>query len=80
MRRFKLMLAAAALATAASPGAAKLPATWDGLVEVKAKKLAAVYLLPNADFRAYSKDHARPDAGRLSEELGTGLQPFDNDA
>ena len=55
MRGFKLMLAAAALATAASPGAAKLPPTWDGLVEVKAKKLAAVYLLPNADFRAYSK-------------------------
>ena len=55
MRGFKLMLAAAALAAVAPVGAAKLPATWDGLVEVKANKLAAVYLLPNADFRAYSQ-------------------------
>jgi hypothetical protein len=54
VRRFKLMLAALAL-TAAMPVAAKLPATWDGLVEVKGKQLEAVYLLPDANFSSYSK-------------------------
>lgn len=28
---------------------------WDGLVEVKPKRLDAVYLLPGADFRSYTK-------------------------
>lgn len=55
MRGFKLMLAAVALTTVVPVSAVKLPATWDGLVEIKAKKLAAVYLLPDADFRIYSK-------------------------
>jgi hypothetical protein len=56
MRRLKLLLAAAALVMAAAPAvSAKLPATWDGLVEVKGQKLEAVYLLPDADFRGYSK-------------------------
>jgi hypothetical protein len=55
MRGFKLVLAALALTTAVPAAAEKLPATWDGLVEVKGKRLAAVYLLPDADFRAYSK-------------------------
>lgn len=49
------MLAAFALTAAMPLAAAKLPATWDGLVEVKGKKLEAVYLLPDADFRSYSK-------------------------
>jgi len=49
------MLAAFALTAAMPVAAAKLPATWDGLVEVKAKQLAAVYLLPDADFRSYSQ-------------------------
>lgn len=49
------MLAAFALTTAMPVAAAKLPTTWDGLVEVKGKKLEAVYLLPDADFRSYSK-------------------------
>lgn len=55
MRAIKLMLAAVALAMITPAGAAKLPTTWDGLVQIKAKKLAAAYLLPDADFRAYSK-------------------------
>ena len=55
MRAFQLVLAAVALAVTTPTGAAKLPANWDGLVQVKAKKLAAAYLLPHADFRAYSK-------------------------
>jgi hypothetical protein len=49
------MLAAFALTAAMPVAAAKLPATWDGLVEVKGQKLEAVYLLPDADFRSYSK-------------------------
>ena len=35
--------------------AAKTPDTWDNLIKVKSKKLEAVYLLPNADFRPYTK-------------------------
>jgi hypothetical protein len=37
------------------PSAAKAPASWDGLVQVKSKKLDLVYLMPGADFRGYSK-------------------------
>ncbi len=55
MRTLKLMIAALALTTGATAILAKAPATWDGLVLVKAKKVAAAYLLPHADFRAYSK-------------------------
>jgi hypothetical protein len=55
MRGIKVILAAVALVATTAAGADKLPATWDGLVQVKAQKLAAVYLLPNADFRTYSK-------------------------
>jgi hypothetical protein len=54
MRGTKLMLAALALA-AAPVSATDLPTNWDGLVEVKAHKLAAVYLRPNANFSAYSQ-------------------------
>ena len=35
--------------------AAKAPDTWDNLIKVKSKKFEAVYLLPNADFRPYTK-------------------------
>src|SRR5262245_8363908 len=35
--------------------AAKPPASWEGLVQVKCKQLGLVYLQPGADFRAYSK-------------------------
>ena len=31
------------------------PSNWDGLVQVKSKKLDAVFLLPGEDFRAYTK-------------------------
>ena len=34
---------------------ADLPTNWDGLVEVKSKRMDAVYLLPGADFRPYTK-------------------------
>jgi len=39
----------------AAMGADKTPDTWDGLVEVKSKKLDAAYLSPGADFRPYTK-------------------------
>jgi hypothetical protein len=39
---------------------AKAPATWDDLVKVKSKRLDAVYLLPGADFRGYSKVQLDP--------------------
>jgi hypothetical protein len=35
--------------------AAKPPIAWDGLVQVKSKRLDYVYLQPGADFRGYSK-------------------------
>jgi len=43
-----LLLTGAALAD-------ELPESWDGLVEVKAKRMDAVYLLPGADFRPYTR-------------------------
>jgi hypothetical protein len=55
MRSVNLFVAALALTVCASTATAKAPATWDGLVQVKSKKLNLAYLLPDADFRAYSK-------------------------
>ncbi len=52
-------MAAAALLigsmTLCAASAAADPAEWDGLVHVKAKRLDAVYLLPGADFKPYTK-------------------------
>jgi hypothetical protein len=47
--------AIAATIVVAAPIAAKPPANWDGLVQVKAKRLDLVYLQPGADFRGYTK-------------------------
>ena len=55
MRGAKLVFVALAIAVGSAGATAKAPATWDGLVQVKSKKLALAYLLPDADFRAYSK-------------------------
>jgi hypothetical protein len=56
-RRHFITTVLAALALAATSGAvaAKPPATSDNLVQVKSKTLRAVYLLPGADFRVYTK-------------------------
>jgi hypothetical protein len=54
MRRFPALIAVIAL-TLSAPALTKPPETWDGLVLVKSKKLKNVYLLPDADFRAYTK-------------------------
>ena len=46
---------AAALLVGTPLDAAKPPASWDGLVQVKSKRLEFVYLQPGADFRGYTK-------------------------
>jgi hypothetical protein len=54
--RIKHWLAASLLALGTSALASdKLPESWDGLVEVKSKRLDAAYLAPGADFRAYTR-------------------------
>jgi hypothetical protein len=55
MRAITCILAAAALTLGATPSLSKAPATWDGLVHVDSKKVQAVYLLPDADFRGYTQ-------------------------
>jgi hypothetical protein len=47
--------AAVALASAGAALSASPPATWDDLVRVNSKRLKYVYILPGADFRAYTK-------------------------
>ena len=57
MRRFGLIMTVLAGSGLIAGGseAAKPPTTWDGLVQVRAKRLDLVYLRPGADFRAYNK-------------------------
>ena len=51
------VLAASFVVAYASAGYAadKPPETWDGLVEVKAKRVDIAFLAPGADFRPYTK-------------------------
>jgi hypothetical protein len=50
------LAAASILTVGITAGAAtKAPATWDNLVKAPSKRLDAVYLLPGADFRGYTK-------------------------
>lgn len=59
MNRRQLAVAAlaAAIASSRTPALAakKAPTTWDGLVQMKSKRMKLVYLQPGADFRAYQK-------------------------
>jgi len=55
MSKTKWLAALSLIAVSGAALAADMPETWDGLVEVKAKKMDAVYLMPGADFRAYTK-------------------------
>jgi hypothetical protein len=48
------ILSAACLATAV-PATAQAAESWDGLVEVNARRLDAAFLAPGADFRPYTK-------------------------
>ena len=43
------------IATLGTALAEEMPESWDGLIEVKAKKMDAAYLAPGADFRPYTK-------------------------
>lgn len=54
MRNRRVALFMGALAMSFAAFAAEMPETWDGLVEVKPKRMEAVYLLPGADFRPYT--------------------------
>ena len=55
MKRMFAHLAAALLGLAAIAASAQDAGSWDGLVEIKPKKLDAAYLMPGADFRPYKK-------------------------
>jgi Protein of unknown function (DUF3313) len=57
VKRHRILTAAIAgmVLVAGTANAAKPPATWDGLVQVKSKRLDLVYLQPGADFRGYAK-------------------------
>ena len=54
MRALNILFAAAFISTSPAVSGSP-PTTWDGLLEVKSKKMELVYLLPNADFRPYTK-------------------------
>lgn len=55
IRRLAAAAAAVSLLAAATPVASAPPASWDGLSLVKSKRFDAVYLMPGADFRSYTK-------------------------
>jgi hypothetical protein len=51
----KSLAALAFVLTLGSAVAEDAPTNWDGLVEVKPRKMEAAYVLPGADFRPYTK-------------------------
>ncbi|MGK6356783.1 DUF3313 family protein [Sphingomonas sp. DT-207] len=55
MRTFAKFAAIGLMVAVATPIAAQDARSWDNLLRIKAKKLDAVYLLPHADFRGYTK-------------------------
>lgn len=68
--RIKTWTAAALLALAIGPVSAadKPPGNWDGLVEVKSKRLDAAYLAPGADFRPYTKVMVDPTQAAFDKD------------
>jgi hypothetical protein len=59
LARFAAAIASASMLT--SPAVfAKPPTNWDGLVQVKSKRLDLVYLQPGADLRGYTKVLVEP--------------------
>lgn len=54
-RALVIALASGTILFAGTTEAAKPPTTWDGLVQVRSKRLDLVYLQPGADFRDYTK-------------------------
>jgi len=55
MKRSKWLAPVMLIATLGTALADEMPESWDGLIEVKAKKMDAAYLAPGADFRPYTK-------------------------
>jgi Protein of unknown function (DUF3313) len=55
MFKFKSMATVALVFTLGTALAEDAPTNWDGLVEVKPRKMEAAYVLPGADFRPYTK-------------------------
>jgi hypothetical protein len=55
MKLNPLLAALALVGSFGSALAADAPESWDGLVQVKPKRMDAAYLLPGADFRPYTK-------------------------
>lgn len=55
MRKMHRIAALALMAVFCAAHAADEPSSWDGLVQVKPKRMDAAYLLPGADFRPYTR-------------------------
>jgi len=55
IRRLAAAAAAISLLAVGTPAVSAAPASWDGLVHVPSRRFDAVYLLPGADFRNYTK-------------------------
>lgn len=60
MKRTFVNLTAVLLGFATIAAAAQDTGAWDGLVEIKPRKLDAAYLMPGADFRPYKKLMVEP--------------------
>jgi len=59
-RTVRLSILATLAIIASSPAVTRPPDTWNGLMRVKSAKMNAVYLLPKADFRTYTKVMLEP--------------------
>ncbi|NYT42255.1 DUF3313 family protein [Sphingomonas sp. R-74633] len=89
-RKLIAVLSAAALLSFANPALAQkkaAPENWDGMVKVKAKRVDLAYLLPNADFRGYTKVMIDPTQvsfrknwQRDSNDMTAGTRVTDDDA
>lgn len=55
MTKLRLFAVTMLLTTIGTALAQTLPESWDGLIEVKPKRMDAAFLLPGADFRPYTK-------------------------
>jgi len=55
MKKINWLAALTLIASCGTTLAADAPESWDGLVQVKPKRMDAAYLLPGADFRPYTK-------------------------
>jgi len=55
MKYLKTLAALMLIAAWGTASAADAPESWDGLIQVKPKRMDAAFLLPGADFRPYTK-------------------------